>query len=92
MKEVPSEQTTAHFLLHARRLISGVGGLPDFGFWAFFRFQETAFFLIFYGGTILWWYHLMVVSWKGGIIERFPFKVVFGVKLWKSVLLTYFCS
>ena len=43
MKEVPSEQTTPHFLLHARRLISGVGGLPDFGFLAFLGSKKPLF-------------------------------------------------
>ena len=62
MKEVPSEQTTPHFLLHARRLISGVGGLPDFGFLAFLGSKKPLF------PYFLWWYHGKVVSWKGGVI------------------------
>ena len=67
MKEVPSEQTTPHFLLHARRLISGVGGLPDFGFLAFLG-SKKPLFSYFLGSKkplfslfFLWWYHLMVV-------------------------------
>ena len=67
MKEVPSEQTTPHFLLHARRLISGVGGLPDFGFLAFLGFKKPLFpYVLGSKKPLFSLFFFMVVPFNGG--------------------------
>ena len=70
MKGVPDEQISPQYLLHARGLISGVGGLPDFGFLAFFGSKKPLFPYFF------WWYHGKVVPSDGDIMERWYHRMV----------------